>query len=46
MVVKPKKAAKLFKNEATMQGSMKMPMTQKKDYGTGLPAKSAKSKKK
>ena len=40
------KASKKFKEEATMQGSKKVPMPAKKEYGTGLPFKKAPAMKK
>ena len=37
MVIKKEK--KMFKDEATKQGSLKMPLPQVKEYGTGVKAK-------
>lgn len=44
MVKKSSSKAKDFDDEAHYQGSKKMPMTPKKEYGTGLPYKAPKPK--
>lgn len=44
MVKKKSSKAKDFNDEAHYQGSKKMPMPAKKEYGTGLPYKKPKTK--
>jgi len=44
MVKKTSSKAKDFDDEAHYQGSKKMPMPLKKEYGTGLPYKAPKKK--
>lgn len=45
MVKKAGLAQKIFQANGHMQGSKKVPLPAKKEYGTGLPAKAPKKRK-